>query len=315
MTASNHPTLDPVAFEVLREIAGQPDSVLLRAPLGARRGRPLDAFLPREPLSAGAALLSSAERHLLSVHREEVAAWLRLAAFQGIFEDPSKTGLMGRELDAQRMIELPGRQALTDRVHRLFAVAEPGALPAEALPSLRRAALSRPLDPWELAALSLRLEPHLAPRQWFASRAIERGQLGVVRQVLGDELHLSQKTPIHSASQRACVQFVGSLATARGDWESAEAAYQRAACSPYGGKRNSIWWALNAAQLGDQDRLRAAQEHCEATGALEPKTLQGVTATLEVAAKAYSWAPTEAAKRLLSRSASPLEGAIRPWLA
>ncbi len=314
MTASNHPTLDPVAFEVLREIAGQPDSVLLRAPLGARRGRPLDAFLPREPLSAGAALLSSAERHLLSVHREEVAAWLRLAAFQGIFEDPSKTGLMGRELDAQRMIELPGRQALTDRVHRLFAVAEPGALPAEALPSLRRAALSRPLDPWELAALSLRLEPHIAPRQWFAFRALERGASGVVGQVIGDELHVAQEARIQSASQRACVELLGSLAVARSDWAAAEAAYRQAASSSHGAKVDSIWWALNAAQLGDQDRLRAAQEHCEAQGALGSEVMQGVRAILDVAVKAYSWAPTEAAKRLLSRSSSPLGGVIRPWL-
>jgi len=70
--------LHPEVEEILREVAEQPGSVLLRVP----RGRELAALrADARVVSWSDSALSRAERHLVAVHREEVAFALRQAAW------------------------------------------------------------------------------------------------------------------------------------------------------------------------------------------------------------------------------------------
>lgn len=67
--------LHPEVEHLLAEIAADPNSSLLRIP----RTKVLpELFRPPDPIRQSAYFLTSAERHLLAVHREEVAHWLRV---------------------------------------------------------------------------------------------------------------------------------------------------------------------------------------------------------------------------------------------
>lgn len=67
--------LHPEVEHLLAEIAADPNSSLLRIP----RAKILpELFRPPDPIRQSAYFLTSAERHLLAVHREEVAHWLRV---------------------------------------------------------------------------------------------------------------------------------------------------------------------------------------------------------------------------------------------
>lgn len=81
--ASDVIQLRPEVEEIVREIAARPDSVLLRVP----RGGVLRAFHD-DRCGAGTwdSSLSRAEKHLLGVHREEVAYALRAAAWHRVAE-------------------------------------------------------------------------------------------------------------------------------------------------------------------------------------------------------------------------------------
>ncbi|MBI1382685.1 MAG: hypothetical protein GC161_16540 [Planctomycetaceae bacterium] len=314
MSDSSHPTLDAAAFEVLREVARQEDSVLLRVPVA--RGRGVELWMGRDPVSAGATFLSSAERHLLEVHRDEVAAWMRLAAFQGLFEDPQRAGLMARELDSKRLIELPGQAALATQATDLLRAADPRCLPIEAQPILRRASAwpnSRPQDPWTLAALSLRLVPHPVPQQWFAFRALERGQTSSVRRFLSEWSSASSTTNVRTHSERTMLELRGSLAFACSEWTEAARNYRAAASSAVGLRLNALWWALNAAQSGDRDVLRAASELFHSQGPLSNELRASAESTFRLATAASGWRPTAAFRHVATTLEGQFGGLLKSW--
>lgn len=316
MTA--HPSMDPNAFGILQEIAAQEDSVLLRSPLGPAGWRPLEAFLPRRPLLSSAPFLSSAERHLLDVYREEVAGWLRLAAFQGIFEDPARRGLMTRELDAKRLIELPGRPALRDRAATYLAAIDPTDLGPEAAPALRRGAakgFDERQDPWELAALSLRLQPHPTPIWWFAFTALKKGQVQTARRALREsDFPLQDARPPRNPTQRAFVDLAGAVAAAEGQWQEARDFYGKSAESPSGAKVSAFCWALNAAQGGDSDTLRVALDRFDEFGEVSAEFMQATQAAAAIAKSVHSWKPTASAQQLGRKLQGPTSQLLQPWL-
>jgi hypothetical protein len=77
--------LRPEVEELVREIARRPDSVLLRAP----KSRVSEQDL-QEPAWSTQTGLASAERHLVAVHREEVAFALRQLAWSRLHRDVPK---------------------------------------------------------------------------------------------------------------------------------------------------------------------------------------------------------------------------------
>lgn len=314
MSDATHPTLDAAAFEVLRDVARQEDSVLLRVPVSRDRGAEL--WLGRDPISAGAPFLSSAERHLLEVHRDEVASWMRLAAFQGLFENPKKAGLMARELDSKRLIELPGQAALATQATDLLRAADPRYLPLESQPILRRASARRNprrQDPWALAALSLRLVPHPVPRQWFAFRALERGQVSSVRRFLSEWSSPTSSSNVRTHSDRTMLELRGSLAFACSDWNDATRSYRAAASSAVGLRLNALWWALNAAQSGDWETLQAASELFHSQGPLSDELRASAESTFSLATARTGWRPTDAFRRLATTLEGQFGGLLESW--
>jgi hypothetical protein len=81
-------TFDPELEGLLREIAADPGSRLLRLP---RASRPQDLLAIPEPVTRARAGLSLAERHLIEVHRDELAQLLRSACLIRFFRDPQKS--------------------------------------------------------------------------------------------------------------------------------------------------------------------------------------------------------------------------------
>jgi hypothetical protein len=77
--------LDPEFEELLREVASDPESTLLRIP----RPKVVRGFFERdEAVSANATMLTRAERHLVQVHRSELAWLLRQVCIYKLVEGP-----------------------------------------------------------------------------------------------------------------------------------------------------------------------------------------------------------------------------------
>ncbi len=84
---------DPELEGLLREIAADPGSRLLRMP---RSTRPRDLLAIPEPVTRARAGLSVAERHLIEVHRDELAHLLRRACLIRFFSDPRRNMYLNR---------------------------------------------------------------------------------------------------------------------------------------------------------------------------------------------------------------------------
>jgi hypothetical protein len=115
---------DSLVFEaelegLLREIAADPGSRLLRLP---RPARPRDLLAMPEPAGRARAGLSTAERQLLEVHRDELAHLLRRACLMRFFSDPVRSIYVNRSKTANESIQVDtpeewqarARQALED---------------------------------------------------------------------------------------------------------------------------------------------------------------------------------------------------------
>jgi hypothetical protein len=96
-------TLHPEVEGILREVASRPGSVLLRVARGAER-----AILSDDVVLGGySGQLRSAERHLLAVHREEVAFALRQAAWARIATVGPRAHLVFRRTTRDVEVEVP----------------------------------------------------------------------------------------------------------------------------------------------------------------------------------------------------------------
>jgi hypothetical protein len=91
--SANPLVLDPEFEEVLREVASDPDSTLLRVP----RPQVVRGLFERdEAVSVGVTCLSRAERHLIQVRRNELAWLLGEAAFYKLVEGPVSKEFVSR---------------------------------------------------------------------------------------------------------------------------------------------------------------------------------------------------------------------------
>lgn len=106
-------TLDPVFEGLLREVASDPDSRLLRAP----RSRDVPRWLSLDaPASANDMELGRAERELVRVGREELAWLFRQAALRELIDGESTRDevIRGRVVDAKN--QPIGREEIASRV-------------------------------------------------------------------------------------------------------------------------------------------------------------------------------------------------------
>jgi len=167
MTA-DRPIYEPEVEELLRELAADPTSTLLRVP---RKGIVPTLFDKHTMVSPRAAGLSSAERHLLQVYREDVELLLRQAWILCSQQNEPFGPVMSWHLTVDSRHEPPAIGEWNRRAQR--ALERPlkgdGAPEARELLSLcvRESPLSLPSQT-QLAAAALRLVPTNQARIYIA---------------------------------------------------------------------------------------------------------------------------------------------------
>lgn len=122
--ATEAPIFTPDVEELLREIAKEPDSVLLRMPREKVKASLMETRSPVGPMTPG---LSNAERELVRVHREEFAFQLRKATWVKLAADGVGPRVVSRQGRGTHRIPVPSleetREEFTN-VSNCFSLAE-----------------------------------------------------------------------------------------------------------------------------------------------------------------------------------------------
>lgn len=98
------PIFSPEVEELLHEIAREPDSILLRVPREKVPAMLMETRSPIGPMTAG---LTSAERELVRVHREEFAFQLRQACWVKLATSEEGNAYLNRRLGLRGEIPTP----------------------------------------------------------------------------------------------------------------------------------------------------------------------------------------------------------------
>lgn len=197
---SDSPHFSPELEGLLREAAADPRSVLLRVP----RPSPLRSLLARqEPLTPTATGLAALDRHLLAVHREELAEALLEGCLVRLYSNPD----WGMRVNRARTptedwaIETPVEWAKRTRtsaevfaslpcelvgIELLQACVSPGGLDGASLTQLARAALR--LVPGGRARAWIAIDLRLADRFADAIRLVDQELAHHVRPSLASTL-------------------------------------------------------------------------------------------------------------------------------
>jgi hypothetical protein len=107
------PIFTPEVEVLLREIAAEPDSVLLRMPREKVKASLMETRSPVGPMTAG---LSNAERELVRVHREEFAFQLRQAAWAKLAGDGVGPVVVSRQWQGNKQIPVPSSLEVRDGI-------------------------------------------------------------------------------------------------------------------------------------------------------------------------------------------------------
>jgi hypothetical protein len=113
--ATEAPIFTPEVEELLREIAKEPDSVLLRMPREKVKASLMETRSPVGVMTAG---LSKAERELVRVHREEFAFQLRQAAWVKLAEDGDGPRVVSRQWQRGTRIPVPSAPQVRNEITR-----------------------------------------------------------------------------------------------------------------------------------------------------------------------------------------------------
>ncbi len=181
-------TLEPEVEEILREVARRPGSALLRVP----RKDVARTVLERDTLlHARTAGLSSAERHLVQVYREELAFALRQAAYYQLAEGTESRNVVIDRVLVSRRDDIPSVRKVRATVSEALGEPARSAGDEDAIELLERcvgADAGGLPGAGELAAASHRLVPTNQARIYvgvdFRARGEWRSALGCLTAVL-----------------------------------------------------------------------------------------------------------------------------------
>ncbi|MEQ1735638.1 MAG: tetratricopeptide repeat protein [Rhodoglobus sp.] len=169
-------TLQPEVEEILRELAKRPGSALLRVP----RKDVVRTVLERDTMvHARSAGLSAAERHLVQVHREEVAFALRQAAYYRLAADSERSKLIADQSFASIRSRIPSLGAVRAEASEVVAELRRGRGDGETLEILESCIAPDPTV-WptagQLAATAHRLIPSNTSRVYMSLDLRSGGQ-------------------------------------------------------------------------------------------------------------------------------------------
>jgi len=187
MTA-DRPIYEPEVEELLRELAVDPTSTLLRVP---RKGVVPTLFDKNAMVSPRAAGLSSAERHLLQVYREEVALLLREAYYLYLQQGEPFGPALAWDVIKDRRFRPPTIEEWQHKVERALVRPLEGDGAPEAHDVLALCVRESPVampSPVQLAVASLRLVPTNQARIYVACDLQQTGRAEAGLRGFGDVL-------------------------------------------------------------------------------------------------------------------------------
>lgn len=172
----DHPQFDPEIEALLREIAADPRSNLLRVP----RQKAARALVEDVPIvGVATAGLTKAERQLAIVHRHELSYLLRCAAWKRLTEGEDTWFVVSRSLPDGTEVPVPTLDSVRSEARTLIDAPPPDVSHLGALELLDRC-VSSPFEEWptvqQFAGASLRIAPSGMARVNAAAAILELGQ-------------------------------------------------------------------------------------------------------------------------------------------
>lgn len=293
MTAATHPTMSPDVYAILLDIAKQPDSILLTVePRQASR----EFLQPSDPIRSTAAFLTSAERHLLDAHREEVGRWALNETGRALARHPRLASRFHRHRVAREAyptvmdVPQPWRPRFEVPVDRMWSIADLAAPRSDAERELERAR--------RLLLLGSRLMKHPTSVSLSGHIDFAAGDHAAAQK------RFERMTDWPGPHARVGNEWLGVIAAIRGDWHVAAASYEAAATCRWATPEPAFFWSLNAAQAGYGAAVAVALEVMSDAGGVTAEDTMYYTSVL----RSTGWVPTNACREVLQRRA--LRGSV-----
>lgn len=292
--SSEHALLDPDFEALLREVAANPRSSLLRV----ERPRMLpELFDEHVHVGAQRAGLTSAERHLLQVHRGEVAWLLREACMIKLIEGPRSRRYVSPYSGPGKKVELLSDRQLARHVQETEAAASDSIDCLDGLELLKRCVADRVGEEpnvAELATASLRLEPSDQARLMvgldLANGDSPRTAIRVLYRLLADD-----PPDVYVA---AVMESVGRAHDVMGAPSEAYEAYKESSRSP----QARVWSGLSrfvlAMQLGRKRDVRETAHWVSAAVVHDDPSVDWFVGALTDQRRRREWTPTVEAVEL-----------------
>jgi len=292
---AHHPTLSDDAYAVLLDVARQPRSILLATtPRSATR----ELLDPPPALTPSATRLTSAERHLLAHHRDEVARWLEVAAARLLIDESGGIGSRCYSQSApDRWFSVATREEILDQgtAFLLFPDGTTSGPLARATWLLRRPR-SGAEQAIELASITNRISPNPMAQLCAAAAWLQLGASVAAARVCRELLEVAASPHVRHVAWT----WLGACQASAGHWPDAADSY-RVAYAASGATTTGLWALVNALQAGDE--VLAVQLGAELRPHWEASTRcrESLVAGLEAASRASDWQWTEAAETVLRR--------------
>lgn len=237
---------DPELEGLLRELAADPRSQLLRLP----RPRTLPQLLARpdlvRPTHTG---LTKAERHLLHVHRDELANVLRRACLMRFFSDPERAIYLNRSIDAHTQIQVETPEQWRARARDTLADLRRSPDPLEGIALVEaclRPDTERSVTITQLARASMLLQPTDTADSYVGLDLLLSDRFAEGASVMEGVLARPSTRVIRSCALEA----LGHASSQSGDTASACMLYRAASDECLERPSASVGWLASALQAG-----------------------------------------------------------------
>ena len=218
--------IDPAIVEILEEIAADPRAKFLRVDRLIEFDATSDLF---EAVSSRSVDLTTAERHLVAVYREEVAWLLREAWKKSLYADPVTSAVYDKYVTVDEPVRTIDDETLRNRLELLRSSEVDRDFTAEAIGLLEECVVhGNPVGSRKsLALASQRLAPSDEARIHIAIEAVEVRQWSQAQRLLDLVLSGSPTDLIRSSA----LETIGFCNTEAGMPSAAMVAYRSAALS------------------------------------------------------------------------------------
>jgi tetratricopeptide (TPR) repeat protein len=301
-----HLLLDPEVEYLLREIAADPRSSLLRV----SRPASLTPFLERSaPVSPNAAGLTSAERHLLLVYRLEIVQLLRFACLIRFYSDSTRSIYIHNSITVEQSITVPDPTQWN--MHCSAVLSTPSAVvDAGATQLLQQCIQDKSLKGISIAtiaAAALRLEPCDAIRIYAGFDLAQRGHLQSAWQVLRDVV----AGPANSLDASYAWEDLAFVHSQLYQYDKAAQAARKAARLGPERAEPFMNWFFNACMAGLENEAYAAAVGIEQAVAENHPTVEMFVMQIGRQRERGDWTATQECRTLIAGLRDKLSAASR----